>query len=88
MHSLAEAALGKMQLMDPQSLANMAWACARCCYNDKKLIKSMSSQALDTIQEFAEQNLTNTAWALASLAINDSKPLMDAIAGASMMRIS
>merc|ERR1711971_1165322 len=70
--------------LNPQDLANTAWAFATLAYRDAELFGALAQEAKQRVGEFNPQKLANTAWAFASLgyappALLDPISILDAM---------
>jgi len=63
--SLAAAALPRISLFNPQSLASTASAFSSLAYYHLPLLESIAAEAISRLEEFELKELVNTAWYMA-----------------------
>jgi hypothetical protein len=73
--------------LDPQNLANTAWAFASIDHYSESLFDALKEESIRQISGFNHQNLANTAWAFASID-HYSESLFDALKEESIRQIS
>ena len=83
--ALAAEAAARVRTLNPQGIANLAWAFARAGHKAPRLFEVMAAEAVLQIDDFNAQDLTNTAWAYAKVG-HPAGTLFDAIAAAAPAR--
>jgi len=86
MASIAAAAIRSIGEWCPQSLANMAWACASLDLMNLPLLQAIAAQSISKMGEFNPQELMNMSWAFATLSVFN-RTLMEAISAAAIRKI-
>ena len=78
-NDVARAAIGLLDELTPQCLANTAWAAARLEAPNTELCRAIVRKSLSTVGEFADFDVTHLCWALAKLDAVDTE-LFDRLA--------
>merc|ERR1712014_276408 len=83
LHALADAAIAKSRTgqcqLDPQSIANTAWAIAAMEWRHMPLMAALAASSLPTMPDWTPCELSSTAWSYARLGWRHL-PLMHATA--------